>query len=172
MILCPVHRPAVSAEQIGRLPGRLIVTLALAILFALSSPAQSQTGAPAGADAAAGRRIAPLDLGWKFHRGDDYGAIRPDFDDKNWQDVTLPHSFNGADGDDGGGYYRGPAWYRLTLPARKPAAWAGPPRAAAGTGSSGGRAGLSAVVGTSRGPMLMVHMSCAACGSAWWAVKR
>lgn len=121
MILCPVHLPSVSAEQIGRVPGRLIVALALAILFALCSPAQSQSGTPAGADAEAGRRIAPLDLGWKFHRGDDYGAIRPDFDDKNWQDVTLPHSFNGADGDDGGGYYRGPAWYRLTLPARKPA---------------------------------------------------
>ena len=37
-----------------------------------------------------------------------------------------------------------------------------PARAAAGSGSSGGRPGLSALVGASGGPMLMVDMSCAA----------
>jgi beta-galactosidase len=66
------------------------------------------------------RGRTPIDAVWKFKRADMTGAEASEFDDTGWRHVTLPHSFNGSDGDDGGGYYRGPAWYRthITLPAR------------------------------------------------------
>jgi len=61
----------------------------------------------------------PLDAGWRLHKGEVAGAWREDFDAKDWLNVTLPYTFNAGDGEDGGGYYRGPAWYRreLNLPA-------------------------------------------------------
>lgn len=48
-------------------------------------------------------------------KADVQGANAADFDDSGWSHVTLPHTFNGSDGDDGGGYYRGPAWYRAHI---------------------------------------------------------
>lgn len=56
-----------------------------------------------------------LDSGWRFERSDVQAAQDPDFDDSGWRWVTLPHSFNAGDGDDGGNYYRGTAWYRKAL---------------------------------------------------------
>lgn len=54
--------------------------------------------------------------GWKFIRQDVDDAAAIKFDDSKWQAVTLPHTWNLADGSDGGNnYYRGPAWYRLKL---------------------------------------------------------
>ena len=44
-------------------------------------------------------------------------------------------------------------------PKTRSAACVGPTRAAAGSGSSGGLPGLSALVGTSGGPMLIADMS-------------
>jgi len=61
------------------------------------------------------RTMLPLDSGWRFLRTEAPLAEQSAFDDSSWQKVTLPHTYNGADGDDGGGYYRGPAWYRRTL---------------------------------------------------------
>ncbi|MBW8880161.1 MAG: beta galactosidase jelly roll domain-containing protein [Asticcacaulis sp.] len=61
--------------------------------------------------AAGERQMTDLDAGWRFLRGDMAGAEVPAFDDRAWQRVDLPHSFNAQDGaimD----YYRGPAWYR------------------------------------------------------------
>ncbi|WP_395331914.1 glycoside hydrolase family 2 TIM barrel-domain containing protein [Novosphingobium sp. BL-8H] len=56
-----------------------------------------------------------LDAGWMFHRGDVKDAQEPAFDDREWTAITLPHTFNGADGDDGGTYFRGAGWYRRTM---------------------------------------------------------
>ena len=45
---------------------------------------------------------------------------RDAFDDSSWASVTLPHTWNATDGQDGGNnYYRGIGWYRrhYTLPA-------------------------------------------------------
>ena len=69
---------------------------------------------------AAERGRTPIDAVWSFNRADAPGAESPGFDDSGWRRVTLPHTFNGGDGDDGGGYYRGPAWYRtaVTIPAK------------------------------------------------------
>jgi beta-galactosidase len=62
-----------------------------------------------------GRLVAPLDSGWRFVRSDVNGAERSDFDDSAWERVDLPHSYNAKDGDVGGAYYRGPAWYRRAV---------------------------------------------------------
>jgi len=59
----------------------------------------------------------PLDEQWKFIRQDVTGAAAVDFDDAGWQSVTLPHTWNDRDAQDGGNdYYRGIGWYRRHLP--------------------------------------------------------
>ena len=75
--------------------------------------------------AAAGPRVTtPLNDAWRFDRADDAGAEAVAFDDGKWSAVTLPHTWNNLDGQDGGNnYHRGPAWYRRHL-AFDPA-WAG-----------------------------------------------
>lgn len=66
------------------------------------------------------RVLIPLDHGWRFRRDDIPEARQPAFDDVRWPAVTLPHTYNGADGEDGGGYYRGPAWYRRVIELGEP----------------------------------------------------
>ena len=62
------------------------------------------------------RRSIPLNDGWKFVRMDVAGAEAPAFDDGAWTTVSLPHTWNNMDGQDGGSnYYRGIAWYRVHL---------------------------------------------------------
>src|SRR3954464_3104312 len=70
----------------------------------------------------AGRIGTSLDDGWRFQRADVPGGAMPGLDDTSapWVDVTLPHTWNALDGEDGGSnYYRGIGWYRrhLTVPA-------------------------------------------------------
>lgn len=52
---------------------------------------------------------------WRFERADAAGAEAPGFDDAAWATVALPHSYNGVDGEAGGAYYRGAAWYRRAI---------------------------------------------------------
>jgi beta-galactosidase len=54
----------------------------------------------------------PLNENWKFNKGNIPKASSIKFDDLNWETVSLPHTWNNMDGQDGGDYYRGPAWYR------------------------------------------------------------
>jgi len=61
------------------------------------------------------RSATPIDAVWSFTKADAPGASASSFDDGGWSHVTLPHTFNGSDGDDGGNYYRGPAWYRTHI---------------------------------------------------------
>lgn len=92
--------------------------LAAGCALLISTPHQGSAQTPPPVDAAAetaGRQVIALDAGWRFQRSDVYDALRPDFEDGKWAEVTLPHTFNGADGDDGGSYYRGPAWYRRSF---------------------------------------------------------
>jgi len=61
-----------------------------------------------------------LETGWRFLGSDAGGAEAPQFDDlaAGWSSISVPHTYNALDGQDGGSdYYRGPAWYRLVLPA-------------------------------------------------------
>ncbi|KQV92641.1 hypothetical protein ASC91_08770 [Pelomonas sp. Root1237] len=62
-----------------------------------------------------------LDGPWRFQAGDAKAAA--ELDDSTWARVVLPHSFNAVDGEAGGAYYRGAAWYRRVL--ERPAAAAG-----------------------------------------------
>jgi beta-galactosidase len=63
-----------------------------------------------------GRQVLDLDPGWRFLAGDDPRAPEPGFDDRSWQPVDLPHTWNALDGQDGGNdYRRGPGWYRRHL---------------------------------------------------------
>lgn len=53
---------------------------------------------------------------WKHIRQDVHGADTPTFNDSNWHNVSLPHTWNALDGQDGGNdYYRGVGWYRKRL---------------------------------------------------------
>lgn len=79
---------------------------ACALLLLLLLCAQAQ---------AAVRTLVALDGPWRFQRADVAGAEAPGFDDGAWTQVTLPHTWNAVDGEAGGAYHRGAAWYRLAL---------------------------------------------------------
>lgn len=91
------------------------------------SPVQGGSGGAAAGTAGSGgdtgyvppgptRSEVPLTESWKFLRSDAMGASSVDFDDASWGAVTLPHTWNAMDGQDGGGnYYRGIGWYRRHL---------------------------------------------------------
>src|SRR6516164_5734916 len=51
--------------------------------------------------------------GWRFIKSDVTGAEQESFDDQSWAVVSIPHTWNALDGQDGGNdYYRGPGFYR------------------------------------------------------------
>jgi beta-galactosidase len=57
-----------------------------------------------------------LDADWKFTEDDDPAFAQPGCDDHRWREISLPHTWNARDGQDGGGdYRRGPGWYRRHL---------------------------------------------------------
>jgi len=59
------------------------------------------------------RLITGINNSWKYKLGDNPDASKPVFDDSNWDHVSLPHTWNNMDGQDGGNnYYRGTGWYR------------------------------------------------------------
>ena len=83
-----------------------------------------------------------LEKGWKFMKGDVADAMKPDFDDKQWEAVTVPHDWaiygpfdrshdlqevavtqnletaaSGKTGRTGGLPYVGVGWYRTTFEA-------------------------------------------------------
>jgi len=63
--------------------------------------------------AAAGREVFDLNGGWKFVKSDVPAASAKVFDDSGWQDIKVPHTYNGLDAQDGGDdYFRAATWYR------------------------------------------------------------
>ena len=70
------------------------------------------------------RREMALVDGWRFHRGPVETASAVGFIDPAWEAVTLPHTWNAQDGQDGGAdYFRGDGWYRRRF--RVDIEWAG-----------------------------------------------
>lgn len=62
------------------------------------------------------RVVRTIDSNWRFIRQDVSNGRDPGLDDRTWQIVSLPHTWNKKDAfDDTRGYYRGPAWYRKKL---------------------------------------------------------
>ena len=64
-----------------------------------------------------------FDQGWTFALGDHPEAAAPDFDDKTWRKLDLPHDWsierttaaNEPAGNDGGYFPTGIGWYRKTF---------------------------------------------------------
>lgn len=56
-----------------------------------------------------------LDSGWRFKLGDIRGAEAANFNDVDWQAVSIPHNWGWAQAQEGRNYYRGPGWYRRVL---------------------------------------------------------
>ena len=52
---------------------------------------------------------------WKHFTGDAEGAEKVDFNDKSWQTVNLPHTWNGVVAYSDKKYYRGVGWYHKNL---------------------------------------------------------
>jgi beta-galactosidase len=70
------------------------------------------------------RSRVDLNSDWRFAADDAVDASGVAFDDAAWQPVTVPHTWNALDGQDGGANYRrGAGWYRRHH--TPPADWAG-----------------------------------------------
>lgn len=95
---------------------RNLPCLLLAASLALAGCSASSPTAPKPAIAGDLRPTINLDPDWRFVKSDVPDAAHPDFEDSDWDRVSVPHTWNVDDGADGGAnYYRGPAWYRRTI---------------------------------------------------------
>ena len=97
------------AEKTRRLGPRILALLVCA---------SSATAAPFVLPATP-RRAYDIDAGWKFIKKDMAGAEAVTFEDRAWETVSTPHTYNDVDTFDeiitrGGekSQYMGPAWYR------------------------------------------------------------
>jgi beta-galactosidase len=97
----------------------LSASSALLILACGSSQPERATNDPSRSAASSEPRSDTLlASGWRFSRADAPGAEAPAFDDAAWESISVPHTYNAVDGEDGGSdYYRGVAWYRLRFDA-------------------------------------------------------
>ncbi|HYJ92278.1 MAG TPA: glycoside hydrolase family 2 TIM barrel-domain containing protein, partial [Pyrinomonadaceae bacterium] len=93
----------------SKLSVRLLRFLALTLIAAF--PALGQIAQPKSV-----RAKISINSGWRFWKGDNADAANPKFDDRRWQRISLPHTWNAADPfDDEPGYYRGSGWYRRAI---------------------------------------------------------
>ncbi|MFF3402904.1 glycoside hydrolase family 2 TIM barrel-domain containing protein [Streptomyces sp. NPDC002659] len=104
----------------------LCATLAAGALSLADREADALTDTRAGQpegrfhDVPPARFHADLSGGWRFERRDVTDGQAPGFDDSAWSHVSVPHTWNNLDAQDGGsrketnagGYYRGAGWYR------------------------------------------------------------
>ncbi len=65
-----------------------------------------------------------MNTDWKFHKGQIESGYSPNLDDSEWETVSVPHTWNHIDGQDGtiGGksikdtdYFRSDCWYRKKI---------------------------------------------------------
>src|SRR5262249_34947254 len=74
--------------------------------------------APAFSASAASTSLSPrtaisLTRPWRFRQADEAAFSAVDFDDASWSTVTVPHTWNNLDGEDGGNnYLKAACWYR------------------------------------------------------------
>jgi len=61
------------------------------------------------------RTTTTINEAWRFYRGDITTAMRASFNDKSWQVLNLPNSWNAQDANNTRNYYRGIGWYRKIL---------------------------------------------------------
>jgi beta-galactosidase len=98
----------------GTVIRRVLLVLVSCVVLAGGSPALAPTAAQAATyEPPDVRQRVDLNAGWRFVRADVPGAQNPAFDDSGWAPVTVPHTWNAQDGQDGGAnYHRGAGWYR------------------------------------------------------------
>ena len=58
------------------------------------------------------RKIININKQWKFKRQDEEQALEKSYEDKDWEHVNVPHTWNAMDGADGSDFYMGGCWYR------------------------------------------------------------
>lgn len=58
------------------------------------------------------RKIINLNTAWKFIKQDVEKAMDPVFNDRDWENVNVPHTWNAIDGANGFDFYKGACWYR------------------------------------------------------------
>ncbi|WP_342562252.1 glycoside hydrolase family 2 TIM barrel-domain containing protein [Paenibacillus sp. FSL R7-0345] len=65
------------------------------------------------------RKILNLNADWRFSKQSEIEGADPACSDRDWEKVSLPHTWNAVDGANGNEYDRRACWYRktLTLPA-------------------------------------------------------
>lgn len=56
-----------------------------------------------------------LDSGWRFRQGDQQDAQNPNFDDTDWQALSIPHCWGWEQAQRGEKYLQAPGWYRRAL---------------------------------------------------------
>lgn len=79
---------------------RLLIILVFFPLFSWAQPRNKQT----------------INEHWKFYQGDISNASAVSFDDKQWENIDLPHTWNVEDiEDEPYGWYRGVCWYRKKI---------------------------------------------------------
>jgi beta-galactosidase len=61
------------------------------------------------------RENTRLDSDWKFKSGESTNADTTDFNDADWQAVSIPHNWGWENAQQGKDFYRGPGWYRHEL---------------------------------------------------------
>jgi beta-galactosidase len=109
-----------------RFPLAAMVAGGAAALLAIPVALLPTWPAPPWATRAAGATRTQVDLnsGWRFRRDDRPEAQSVAFDDAAWTPVSVPHTWNAIDGQDGGAdYHRGAGWYRRHY--TPPPDWAG-----------------------------------------------
>jgi beta-galactosidase len=72
-----------------------MIRILIRVLFALSAAVAAMMTMPAAAES----RLLSQD--WLFSAGDTAGAQAPDFDDRGWRAVSVPHDWSIMDGPDG-----------------------------------------------------------------------
>lgn len=58
------------------------------------------------------RKIINVNSNWKFVRQNEKKAYDKFHNEKNWETVNIPHTWNAIDGADGSDFYKGACWYR------------------------------------------------------------
>ncbi len=90
------HQPLTHRGAVKRLT--LLLAVCLCAVYALA------------------QREIPLSDGWKFQLTPAGMPAQPTYDDSSWETVSVPHTWNALDGQDGGEYRRGAGWYRTRIP--------------------------------------------------------
>jgi len=89
----------------------------VAILLVAAGKFAAEARSPlqaARAMAGDGRVARIFNADWRFRLGDDAAAQRPDFDDRSWERVGLPHSFS-IPYFQSSHFYVGDGWYRKSF---------------------------------------------------------